>query len=185
MPFSVPLLLSQSSWLKAGFFAAVIASSLLVSDERALFVYLPCFAVGFAVFLFHSRRIGAGAVIGLFALFVGLAGLNNGVTVAVIAAISGALILMPLDRPLPVLSFLGTIPYSLYLVHTPINRAINLAVRPPNQWLQFGSCIAAVGVSLLAAVALWYFIERPSHHRAKKMLAADGRVKIAPGRQTA
>jgi peptidoglycan/LPS O-acetylase OafA/YrhL len=168
---AAPLLLSRSRLLNGIFFSAVIASSLITPDGRAVFRYLPSFAVGFSVFLFHSKRIGVQSFLALCVLFVGLTAINEDVVRAVTAAISAALILLPLNRPLPLLTSLGTISYSLYLMHQPIGgRVINLVMRVHSSWIQLGGLVAAVGASLLVATALWYFIERPSHARASAPL---------------
>jgi peptidoglycan/LPS O-acetylase OafA/YrhL len=121
------------------FFSAVIASSLIIPDGRAVFRYLPCFAVGFSVFLFHSRRVGVLWFLALCALFVGLTAINHGVVRAITAAISAALILLPLNRPVPLLTSLGTISYSPYLMHGPIgDRIINLFMRIHSSWIRLG-----------------------------------------------
>jgi peptidoglycan/LPS O-acetylase OafA/YrhL len=98
---------------------------------------------------------------------------------------SALLILAPIDRPVPVLSFLGTISYSLYLIHTLIgNRIVNLAMRASSQWLQLGGFAAAIIASLTAAIALWYFVERPSHLRARMIKGAPSAAGLARGAQS-
>jgi peptidoglycan/LPS O-acetylase OafA/YrhL len=42
-----------------------------------------------------------------------------------------------------------------------------------------GSFLAAVSASLLAAITLWYFIERPSHQRSRDMFAAKTDLRTA------
>ena len=176
MLFAAPLILSPSNVLKVIFFSAVISLSVLVRDQRALFLYLPCFAVGFSIFLFYSQRIGVKTFVGLCGLFVALTALNQGIPQAVMGTISAGLILLPLNRPLPALSFFGTMSYSLYLVHTPVgDRVINLAMRASSNWVQLGGLVAGIGLSLFVAMMLWYFIERPSHLRAKRVLATNTR----------
>ena len=88
---------------------------------------------------------------------------------------SALLILTPIEQPIPVLSFLGTISYSLYLTHTLIgNRIVNLAMRTSSPWIELGGFAAAILASLSAAVALWYFVERPSHLRARTIKVRGG-----------
>jgi peptidoglycan/LPS O-acetylase OafA/YrhL len=88
---------------------------------------------------------------------------------------SALLILTPIEQPIPVLSFLGTISYSLYLIHTLIgNRIVNLAMRTSSPWIELGGFAAAILASLSAAVALWYFVERPSHLRARTIKVRGG-----------
>jgi peptidoglycan/LPS O-acetylase OafA/YrhL len=92
---------------------------------------------------------------------------------------SALLILVPIDRPVPVLSSLGTISYSLYLIHTLVgNRIVNLAMRTSSQWLQFGGFVAAILASLIAAIVLWCFVERPSHLRARMIKSAGSTVQL-------
>jgi peptidoglycan/LPS O-acetylase OafA/YrhL len=137
-----------------------------------LFHYLPAFAVGFAVFLLHSKRVGISGGLALCAGFISLTAELDGAPAGIAVGLSAAVMLLPLNRPLPLLSFLGTISYSLYLVHAPVGgRVISLAMRIPNPWFQTGGLIAAICASLLAASALWYFVERPSHRYSKKMFS--------------
>jgi peptidoglycan/LPS O-acetylase OafA/YrhL len=85
----------------------------------------------------------------------------------------------------PVLSFLGTISYSPYLIHTLIgNRIVNLAMRASSQWLQLGGFAAAIIESLTAAIALWYFVEPPSHLRARIIKSAPSTAGLARGAQS-
>jgi peptidoglycan/LPS O-acetylase OafA/YrhL len=168
MLVAAPLLLSRSMPVKILFFAAVLTISLLVTDKRALFHYLPCFAIGFAVFLFYVERIGLSILLALCGVCSALTALESGIPVAVAATISAALIFTPIYRAVPVLSFLGTISYSLYLVHTLVGvRIVNLAMRTSSQWIHLGGLAAAIIASLSAAIALWYFVERPSHLQAR------------------
>ena len=168
MLLAAPLLLSRSLPITIAFFAAVLVMSLLVTDERALFHYLPCFAIGFAAFLFHVKRIGFSVLLALCLLCSIFTSLASGTAVAVAAAISAALLFTPVYRAVPILSFLGTISYSLYLVHTLVGvRIVNLAMRTSSQWIQLAGLALAIIASLSAAIALWYFIERPSHLQAR------------------
>jgi peptidoglycan/LPS O-acetylase OafA/YrhL len=171
MLFAAPLLLAPSHRRQALFFIAVIALSLLVHDPRAIFLYLPCFAVGFTVFLYRSKRIGCPAFMALFVLFVGLNAFNNGAPYAIAASLAAGAILVPLRRPLPVLSGLGAISYSLYLIHLPVvARVDNLLMRMSWSWNQAAAAFGAIAVSLLAAIALWYVVERPAHVWARRII---------------
>lgn len=178
MLIAAPLLLSKPAWSKTLFFAAIVASSFIFGDKRALFHYLPCFALGFSVFLFHIGRIRLVDLLAFGVLFVMVVAFETTIPTAVVAGISALLILAPIDRPVPVLSFLGTISYSLYLIHTLIgNRIVNLAMRTSSSWIQIGGFAAAILASLSAALALWYFVEQPSHLRAR-MIKVRGGVHV-------
>jgi peptidoglycan/LPS O-acetylase OafA/YrhL len=177
MLLTAPLLLSRSAPVKILFFAGVLAASLLVTDKRALFHYLPCFAIGFAVFLFYVNRIGVPILLALCGVCAAFTAFESGIPIAIAAIISAALIFVPIYRPLPLLSSLGTISYSLYLMHTLIGvRIVNLALRTSSPWIQLGGLAAAIAASLSAAAALWYFVERPSQLQARTI---KGRSAIA------
>jgi peptidoglycan/LPS O-acetylase OafA/YrhL len=114
-----------------------------------------------------------------------LTALESGIPIAVAAAISAVLIFIPIHRPVAVFSFLGTISYSLYLVHTLIGvRIVNLAMRTSSQWIYLAGLAAAIIASLSAAIALWYFVERPSRLQARiiksrpALVAAPSTVRL-------
>jgi peptidoglycan/LPS O-acetylase OafA/YrhL len=179
MLIAAPLLLARRPWLNAIFFAAVIGSSVLINDGRAVFAYLPCFAVGFVVFLFYHRRIGPLAFWLMLILFVALTEIEIGTRAAISIAVSAFLILAPISGRVPLFSFLGTISYSLYLVHGLIGGPIiHLAMRLQSHWMWFAGLIAAIAASTFSAVAMWYFVERPSQESAK----AIGLGSAAAGR---
>jgi peptidoglycan/LPS O-acetylase OafA/YrhL len=185
MLIAAPLLLSRSMPVKLSFFAATLAMSLLLPDKRALFHYLPCFAIGFAVFLFYVKRIGFPVLLALCVVCSFFTALESGIPIAVAAAISAVLIFIPIHRPVAVFSFLGTISYSLYLVHTLIGvRIVNLAMRTSSQWIYLAGLAAAIIASLSAAIALWYFVERPSRLQARiiksrpALVAAPSTVRL-------
>jgi len=170
MLLAAPLLLAPSYRQQALFFIAAIGLSLFIHDPRAIFLYLPCFAVGFAVFLYRSKRVGFAAFMALVVLFIGLAAFNIDIPYAIATAFAAGAILAPLRRPLPVLSGLGAISYSLYLIHLPVvARISNLSMRLPWSWNQTLAAVAAVAASLLAAIALWYLAERPAHAWARRI----------------
>jgi peptidoglycan/LPS O-acetylase OafA/YrhL len=171
MLLAAPLLLATSYWQQALFFIAVAVLCLLIHDPRAIFLYLPCFAIGFVVFLYQSKRIRFAALMALFALFVGLAAFNIDMPYAIATAFAAGAILVPLRRPLPVLSGLGAISYSLYLIHLPVvGRVGNLLMRMPWSWNQAAAAFGAIAASLLAAIALWYGVERPAHAWARRIV---------------
>jgi peptidoglycan/LPS O-acetylase OafA/YrhL len=105
MLLAAPLLLSRSMPVKILFFAAMLAASLLVTDKRALFHYLPYFAIGFVVFLFYVNRIGLPVLLALCALSAVLTAFESGISIAFAATISAALIFVPVYRPVPSFPF--------------------------------------------------------------------------------
>lgn len=159
-----PLLLSASKGKLVLLFAFVVASSLFIRDARAVFLYLPCFALGFAALLYYEKRLHFISFAVLVAALGAAVCYNLGIEPAIVAIGSVALIFFPIRKPVPVLSFFGSISYSLYLVHTPVGeRIINLTTRlPAYDWLQLVGLAASLAGSVGAAYALWRLVEKPS-----------------------
>jgi peptidoglycan/LPS O-acetylase OafA/YrhL len=168
MLLCAPLLLSKSRLGMTVFFAATVSLPLLVTDNRAIFIYLPCFAVGLALFALRTRRIGGLVFAALFVLSIAVGAHSVGVPSALASAVAAGAITLPIRRPVPVLSALGAISYSLYLVHALVGgRFISLAGRFDSAWMHAVGFVVAIAASVVSATALWYFVERPSHIKAK------------------
>ncbi len=71
-----------------------------------------------------------------------------------------------------VLGFLGTISYSLYLLHVPIGgRVVNIGrqfIDGPAQ--EFFLSLVALAVSLLAATIFWKYVEQPAKRASKRVV---------------
>jgi peptidoglycan/LPS O-acetylase OafA/YrhL len=175
-------LLSGSTHKVVLLFALVVASSLLIKDEREVFLYLPCFGLGFELLPYYVKRINFVSFAALIVSLGVLVSYNLGIAPAIVAVGSVALIFLPIRKPVPVLSFLGTISYSLYLVHAPIgDRIINLTTRLPAMgWLQLLGLVGAIAVSVGVAYALWWFVERPSTSLAKTIGETFSRDAVIP-----
>ncbi|GAA1829617.1 acyltransferase family protein [Agromyces salentinus] len=85
-----------------------------------------------------------------------------GVAMLIVAAVHAGLLSTILSsRPL---RFLGTISFSLYLVHEPLVIAIGHLVPRP-----FMTVLIALPVSLVVAFAFYHVVERPAHLLAKRV----------------
>ena len=149
----------------------IFISYISLSERGLVFHYLLIFSFGFVSLLYYDRIINISDF-WIFILILGcLVGCSFGVTAAIVSMLSAVLIFIPINKPLPILSFLGTISYSLYLVHQPLgDRIINLATRLPNNtYLQISGLTVAVTLSIATAWVLWRFVERPSTSLAKKI----------------
>ena len=89
---------------------------------------------------------------------------DHGVPVAIAALISAWVIAWVRLGQVPGLCWLGTVSYSLYLLHIPIGgRVINLGARFAHQtWSQMLVLALAVGLSLLAAWLFFRYVEQPA-----------------------
>lgn len=158
-----PVLASRSAPVRWTALGLLATSSLVLPDAGFLFHYMPLFVAGMLTF---HRGVG---LTGRHAYIVGLIGttalawLALGGVGAVVAATT-ALCVAFVRFSGRALTFLGTVSYSLYLVHSLIGtRVINLSLRwdvPPEG--KVGVVLLAVASSIGAAWLLWRFVEKPS-----------------------
>jgi peptidoglycan/LPS O-acetylase OafA/YrhL len=105
----------------------------------------------------------------LKAVFVLVLTFETTIPTAIVAGASAPLILAPIERPIPVLSLLGTISYSLYLIHTlignriAVDRAWRIRRRDPR--LAFGGGRAVV-------------FRRATLTSARRMIKVRGGVRV-------
>lgn len=164
MLFFAPLLISARRSYIYIFMLVTAILSLIIHDTRTLFPFLPLFGLGFIRFLAVRRVLTSVELLGLAVLFFGLSWFVLDPRQAFAAAFAFGFLFLPLSRPVPIVSFLGMISYSIYLIHVPIGgRIINLAVRlRPTTLVQIVAVLLAVFISIFAAYVYWRLIERPS-----------------------
>jgi peptidoglycan/LPS O-acetylase OafA/YrhL len=177
MLFIAPALLSGKRGTLLCFFAAIALAAIISNDQRVVLPYLPYFALGFIAFLRYERRVDDAVFISGVLLFGALAWRAYDYRAAAICVATCFLIFVPLRGPVRGLSFLGTISYSLYLVHDPISeRLINLAARF-GVITMYVAAIAAIACSLAFASLFWYFVERPSMQTAKRVTSRGPQIR--------
>ena len=171
MLFFAPLLLSNRRVSVYAFLLATGMLPLVFRDTRTLFPFFPLFALGFIRFLAFRRLLTWAELSSWAVYFFGLCWFVLEPAAALAAAFAFGFLFLPLSRPIPALSFLGAISYSLYLIHVPIGgRIINLAVRlPSNTAVQLAAVLFAVVISLFAAYCFWRLIEKPSAKLSKSI----------------
>ena len=131
--------------------------------------YTALFGMGVFAFLRANRLITTRAFIGLLAAATVVHGtrgdwLGSGAGLATALAI----LLLPPIAARPLL-WLGTLSYSLYLIHVPFGgKLINLAQRlPDDPALRVGLLALATGLTIVAAWIFHRFVERPSHELSR------------------
>ena len=160
-----PLVFSRNVWTRLLTFAALNALSFLIPQGIYVFYFISLFFMGILTCQYRIGMIGARqyalllALTTLFALWV----MGVPSTLAGAAAVVSILFLQMRNA---VFHFLGSISYSLYLLHSPIGRrALNVFLRltgAESELAKIGVILLAVGVSIFAAYLLYRYVERPS-----------------------
>lgn len=158
-----PALSSPHRIVSYGTMGALCGLAFCDASESLIISFLPLFVLGLIVYR-HQYDGMSGLELFLLVLIVSFVSkviLGTAQTLVGISTLAALLWLKIGWRPL---LFLGSISYSLYLVHVPIGgRIINLALRFPestvNRLLGLG---LAVVFSLVGAWLLWKFVEVPA-----------------------
>lgn len=158
-----PLLAARSASLRWTTLGVLAATAFVLPDERFLFHFMPLFVTGILTYhhgvgLISRNAYFAGLGAGAVAAWAALGGIGA------VVAIGTALCIAFARIEGRALAFLGTVSYSLYLVHTLVgSRVVNLSLRfdvPPEG--KIGVVLLAVAASIGAAWLLWRCVERPS-----------------------
>ena len=124
------------------------------------------------VLLLSSRWIAAGLgasdIARAWTTPLAVVGAAGAVLTAVFWPVAAAFLQMRGTR------WLGTISFSLYLVHEPIVIAAALLLGPGRGWLVLP---VAAPIALLAAVVFFRVVEAPSHHLARRVGATFARAQ--------
>jgi len=156
-------LLRRRPFLALGLLVPICLCGAIWPNESFIFQWIPLFIMGILVFFWHIGTIRtAQLVCGLALAFaLGIASLGPLRASAGLVAAS-AIVFIPLKKPL--FSTLGTLSYSLYLLHGPIgSRVIHLGMRVRNT-PGFGVLTVAVAlaVALACAGVMYRLVEKPA-----------------------
>lgn len=147
-----------------------IVAPLFIKLEGAVFSWTALFAIGILGYLWRTRQVSRFEFSG-FLLLAAIAHLEvKGYASILAGGFTIALILIPIRWRISWLAWLGSISYSLYLLHATIGgRIINLTMRlPETWWIRIAAVALALLVSLVAAALFYYFIEKPSHQFSRQ-----------------
>jgi peptidoglycan/LPS O-acetylase OafA/YrhL len=144
--------------------SATAVLSILSSDTRLFLPFIPLFGFGFVRFLAAERRLESLELLGWTCVFAGLGFYVIGTPETAAGLFALAVLFIPIKGPVFLLSKLGGISYSLYLVHVPIGgKVINFATRLPKVWyVELSALVIASVITIAAAYVFWRLIELPT-----------------------
>ncbi|HZI20727.1 MAG TPA: acyltransferase [Pyrinomonadaceae bacterium] len=165
MGLAFPVVFSRDARLRLGAMAALGALSFVVTSGAFIFHYIFLFLMGILTCQLRTEMIGRGQ----YALLTALAVAGNLAVGGLPSTLAGALAVFAilfLRVRHSIFVFLGSISYSLYLIHSPVGRrGLNVYVRATGADTQAEKYLAvlfAVAVSIAAAYALYRLVELPS-----------------------
>jgi peptidoglycan/LPS O-acetylase OafA/YrhL len=170
-------LLSRSALATRAVLIAAVASSWFIHDHRTIFGWAPFFLFGYLHFLRSQRAMPLVEFLAWVGICVPCVFANpfshwSPLATVIAALFTVAALSITWPKNLQPLTFLGTISYSLYLVHVPIGgRVFNIAGRfvEPGP---IGTAIAmatAIAAALAAAFLLWRFVEAPAQAASRRV----------------
>jgi peptidoglycan/LPS O-acetylase OafA/YrhL len=161
-----PLIASRRRWLRYTVFAGFGGLAVIFSPASArpfVFHWIFLFMLGMTAFHWHCGVVGKWEFMGLMFLLSAAAWASLGWADATVGLATACAILF-INSTNAITQFFGRISYSLYLIHNPTGvKTINLGMRIASSWRsQLLLLLVGLGVSLVAASALYRWVEKPA-----------------------
>ena len=167
-----PLLAGKSLPLRIGAATLWIVLPLFIRSGPTVFPWTALFAFGILEFMRQEQLLPRGIFIVLVLSAICIQLFVRDVA-GVVAAVSTllAIMFMPEIKWKPFI-WIGTVSYSLYLLHAPIGgRVMNFLERYPEfPGMKILAIPIALGAALAASAVFYRFIELPSHEFARKKI---------------
>lgn len=166
-----PLIASASSSTRFAVFALMCVLGAVIQNESLVFRYLPLFVLGMITFTFRTGRMTTAVYVAWLAMAACAAIVVDGHAAAAVGMATALGIGFVNLRRIAPLAFLGSISYSLYLLHVPIGgRVVNLGSRFAHDTMSQVLVLAlAVLASIGAAYAFHRVVERPAQRMAASL----------------
>ncbi len=170
-------MLGHADWKRRfGALAVMATLAMAIRDTGLVFAYLGLFALGAGAF---QIRVGLLRPLLFAVLAASLTAVNlivlgaPAAAVGLVAALAAAFLNLP---AIPVLGLLGSVSYSLYLIHVPVGgRVMNLAGRLPDVW-HVPALAAALVICLAAAYVFHRLFELPAQRLSSGISYARRRL---------
>jgi peptidoglycan/LPS O-acetylase OafA/YrhL len=176
-----PLVVSRRALVRLPVLAALGALSFAIPSAAYVFYFLFLFLMGIATFQYRIGLIGGRQLAALLAVVTACSFVNLGIPATVAGSATVCAILFFKFKG-AIFTFFGNISYSLYLLHSPVGRrALNVGLRLTGAESEAAKLVAvlfALGVSVLAAYALYRAVEKPSQRLSASFGYRRGREPV-------
>jgi peptidoglycan/LPS O-acetylase OafA/YrhL len=177
MALLFPFVRDERGWVRTLVIGGFALGSLALRERPYLPTWGAWFALGMLAHTVRAGRIGRAPFVGAAVACAAIIGVSSTPVQGVVAGTTALVIaFVQLERPR--LALLGTLSYSLYLVHEPVGgRVVNFAVHYASRSALTNAAVVAVSlaISLAAAWVMYKLIEGPSQRMSS-------RIRYAPAR---
>ncbi len=158
-----PLLCSSRVATRMLTILALLVPGFFIRGGALVFSHLPLFVAGILTYQFKVGRLSKGYYFGALAVTAMVAGIGSGMVIAVTCAVTSLLIAF-VEFGGRILTCLGSISYSLYLMHVPVGgKIVDIGTRfGRGQFVPSVFLIAAMATSIFAAWVLYRIVELPA-----------------------
>jgi peptidoglycan/LPS O-acetylase OafA/YrhL len=165
-----PLVAASRVTVRMFTMSVLLIPGFFIPQGSLLFLHLPLFVIGILTYQFHAGRLSRWPFLVALAGAGSVTGLRMGFIIAG-AAIVTALVIAFVNVGGRTLTWLGTISYSLYLMHVPVGgKIVDLGTRfRHGQFIPSLFLIAATAGSILAAWMLFRLVELPAQRLSARM----------------
>ncbi len=165
-----PLMMTIPRWVAVAVLCALAISGFMLPSTSFVFRHWCLFLMGITAFFKHERMMSSGQILVLLSVSI-MAGIPLLGATGIIAGIATATAITYWKTENRLLRFMGSISFSLYLLHGPVGmRVINLSMRSErsaalNVIIVIASALASIG----AAYFYWLWVERPAQRWAGRI----------------
>jgi peptidoglycan/LPS O-acetylase OafA/YrhL len=154
------------------YFLLCCAAFAFRGNAAIFFHWSPLYCMGILTFQRFVLNIGLLEYVLILGLLYALTWLKLGWLIAVVGIVTALVITFAKIPKSSFITYLASISYSLYLIHSPIGgRVINLSLRlADNLLVKIFALALASALSILTATLIYQFVEKPAQKWSQKIL---------------
>jgi peptidoglycan/LPS O-acetylase OafA/YrhL len=181
-----PLFAHRSRTVAASSAILFAISGIALRREEFVFAYGGLFALGIVTFQFRAgtwSRLQYIVLLAAAAVCTANSAIDHAPLIALVCTAAALVIAYVRIGRWRVLAFLGTVSYSVYLLHVPIGgRVVNLGSRwATGPISQFTVLVLATSLTLIAAYIMYRFVERPAQRWSSSIRYVGERSSMTTG----